>query len=576
MNSRTRTLIYGGSIRTQSPGYPTVAAMVTEGDRIIGIGDLEDMQDLAGKQAAKIDVRGATVMPGLIDTHRHLLHFSVLGAPLVPLFGVQSHAEIVERIRERARQVPPGEWILTTPVGHGDDDYFAREPDRYKSLVEGVLPDRKVLDEATPDHPVAILAFPPVIPNTAAFNSMALAKVGLNRDTPARVSNVWIEKDAEGEPTGLIRGSVNFYYAEDSFNDTIWQQVPTIQAVGALDAVKAGIAQAAMYGVTTILENHMLMPEQVELYRALRQSNELNLRVMAAMELDDFGFATSKPRSEPEIVELLEHAKANLDFEDEFFRFSGVSVMWDGVCNPGWMMMSQAYPGPYGELTKGHYQTSPEKIRLAMDYCLEHDVPLNSCAMGDKAIEENLEMAEADADKAKKAPNGWVLVHGFFLRPELINRYAALNYNYTTTMTAVWGKGDLYARRFGEACLDHLCPLRNVFDSGMDVGGGTDWAPRNLWKHVEISLTHEFFESGKSNLGARQKISRDEALSMFTDSAAKVMGWAEIGSLQAGNYADYVVLDRDPGTCPIEDLAGTKVMRTVLAGNIAYDSGEIA
>ena len=58
MNSRTRTLIYGGSIRTQSPGYPTVAAMVTEGDRIIGIGDLEDMQDLAGKQAAKIDVRG--------------------------------------------------------------------------------------------------------------------------------------------------------------------------------------------------------------------------------------------------------------------------------------------------------------------------------------------------------------------------------------------------------------------------------------------------------------------------------------------------------------------------------------
>lgn len=573
--SDTRTLVHGGLIRTQAAEQPTASAMVVEGGRIIGVGDMADMQRLAGSGAEVLDVKGAVVMPGLVDTHRHLLHFSVLGAPLVPLFGARSHTEIVERIRERAREVPPGEWILTTPVGMGSDDYFAREPDRYSTLEEGVLPGRATLDQATTEHPVAILAFPPVIPNTASFNSMALQRVGLTRDTPDRVSNVWIDKDTGGEPTGLIRGSVNYYYAEDPFNDSIWRQVPVAPEVGALDALRAGIAQAHACGVTAVFENHMLQPTQLQMYRYLRKQNTLDLRVMAAMELDDFGFSTSQRRSEDEIRALLRFAKNSLDLEDDFFRFSGVSVMWDGVCNPGWMRMKQPYPGPYGEMTEGHYQTMPDRIRMAMAFCLENGVPFNACAMGDRAVEENIEMAEAVSAELGRKPERWTLVHGFFLDPDAVARYAALDFNYTTTMTAVWGKGDLYARRFGDECLDNLCPLRSAFDAGMNVGGGTDWAPRNLWKHVELSLTHTFFESGRSNLGPRQRITREEALSMFTNSAAAVMGWSEIGSLRVGNHADYIVLDRDPGTCAVEEIAGTQVLRTVLGGRIVHDLGQL-
>lgn len=566
-------LIHGGVIRTQNAGYATCEAMVTCGSRIRGVGDKGDMRALAGPGARVIDVGGATGMPGLVDTHSHMLHFAVWGAPLVSLFGARSHDEIVERIRARAQTTAPGEWIMATPVGDGDLDHFKREPERYADLEDGVLPGRERLDRATVDHPVAILAFAPVIPNTASFNSMGLQRVSIDRDTPDRAGNVWIDKDAAGEPTGLIRGSVNCYYAEDAFNDQIWRNVPCFAAVNQLDVLRAAMPQTSARGVTTSFENHMLTPAFVDLYRTLRQRRELGLRVMAAMELEDYGLPISRTRSKDEIRLLLEQARQAIDLDDEFFRFSGVSVMWDGICNSGWMRMKKPYPGPYGELTEGHYQTSPEKIELAMAYCLENEMRLNTSALGNRAVEENLDMTERLMRETGKDPIDWVLVHAFFFEPEMIKRYAALHFNHTTTMTAPWGKGDMYMRRFGEPVLSHLCLLRTIFDVGMCIGGGTDWAPRSPWKHIELSLTHEFFESGRRNLGPDQQITRDETLSIFTNSAAGTMAWPEIGTLAEGNYADYIILDRDPGACPLDAIEGTQVLRTVLAGSTVHDSG---
>ena len=568
-------LIRGGVIRTQDADYATREAMVTRGSRILGVGNTDDMRALAGPGAQVVDVSGATVMPGLVDTHSHMLHFAIWGAPLVSLFGARSHGEILDRIHARAQSTAPGEWIMTTPVGDGDLGYFEREPERYAALDEGVLPGRDVLDRATMDHPVTIFAFAPVIPNTASFNSMGLQRVGIDRDTPDRAGNVWIDKDGAGEPTGLIRGSVNCYYAEDAFNDQIWRNVPCFAAVGQLDALRSAMPQTSARGVTSLFENHMLTPAYVDLYRTLRQDNELGLRVMVAVELEDYGLPTSETRSKDQIRALLEEARRAIDLEDEFFRFSGVSVMWDGICNTGWMRMKKPYPGPYGELTEGHYQTSPEKIELAMEFCLENGIRLNSSVLGDRAVEENLDMTERLIRETGKEPIDWVLVHAFFFAPEMIKRYAALHFNHTTTMTAPWGKGDMYMRRFGESGLSNLCPLRTIFDAGMCIGGGTDWAPRSPWKHIELSLTHEFFESGRRNLGPNQQIMRDEALAMFTNSAAGAMRWPEIGTLAKGNYADYIILDRDPGACALDDIEGTQVLRTVLAGGTMHDSGAL-
>ena len=102
----------------------------------------------AGAGARRVDLHGATVLPGFVDTHPHLMHFGVLAEPLVDLSDTRSHADIVDRIARRARDTEPGEWIMTTPAGEAH--YFVRRS--YRDLAEGELPDRTVLDRAAPGH----------------------------------------------------------------------------------------------------------------------------------------------------------------------------------------------------------------------------------------------------------------------------------------------------------------------------------------------------------------------------------------------------------------------------------------
>src|SRR4029453_6434428 len=106
-----------------------------------------------------------------------------------------------------------GTWIRTTPVG--EPHYFIRRS--WRDLAEGYLPDRHVLDRATTAHPVLLAAWAPVTPNVCALNSAGLRALGIDHETPDRVENVTIEKDARGAPTGILAGSVNNYYTNDPF-----------------------------------------------------------------------------------------------------------------------------------------------------------------------------------------------------------------------------------------------------------------------------------------------------------------------------------------------------------------------
>jgi predicted amidohydrolase YtcJ len=142
-------------------------------------------------------------------------------------------------------------------------------------------------------------------------------------------------------------------------------------------------------------------------------------------------------------------------------------------------------------------------------------------------------------------------------------------------MSFCWGKGDMLRERIGAHVLGDLIPLRRMLDAGMTVGCGTDWGPKNVFEHIELALTHRFCGSGLSNLGPAQAVSRDEAIRMWTRDAARTLLWPGIGSLAPGNHADLVVVDRDPLACDHDRLAGTRVLRTVLAGRTVYDSGEI-
>jgi predicted amidohydrolase YtcJ len=261
------------------------------------------------------------------------------------------------------------------------------------------------------------------------------------------------------------------------------------------------------------------------------------MRVMAAQEADLFGSAWALPREDEDFIRALELASNSVEQTNDLFRVNGVSVMWDGGVYPGQIMMRDAYFGPNGEETRGWFMIDPKRIEIVMRLCAERRIRLNTLCVGTQAHEENLAMLERLAQTHDIRPLRWILVHGPFIEAEQIKRYRALNFDVTTTMTYLFGMGDLFRKRLKpelrDALMPDLLPLRRYLDAGMTVACGADWGPKSVFEQIQLSLTHTT-PSGYCNLGPAQTITRTEAVSMWTRDAARLLQWTDIGSLIPG------------------------------------------
>jgi predicted amidohydrolase YtcJ len=561
------TLYLGGRVLPCDGATPPAEALVVRDGLVAAVGPREAMKQLAGRGAEQIDVRGATILPGFVDTHPHLLHFGAFAEPLVDIADARSHDDIVERIRVRAAITQPGEWIMTTPVG--EPHYFIRRS--WRDLAEGRLPDRHVLDRATSAHPVFIQAWAPVLPNVCAFNTAALSRLRISSETPDQVEHVWIDKDGQGEPTGILRGAVNTYYTNDAFMNGLLRQIPMLQPEAVLPGTMRAMAAYNRLGVTTVYEGHAIGRAEIGAWRMLREQDVLTLRVLTALEAEAYGLPWTHPLSMDEFRNNLEAALAMEQTADHLLRHRGVTLSRGGPCWPGFLRMWEPYRGPWGEATTGVEFVAPEKEQLALDFCADRRLRLNFIGAGYRDHDEFLDRAEAVATRVPIADRGWILQHVFFLTERNARRYARLGMRVTTSLSFSWGKGDMFVDRIGEHVLSDLIPLRRMLDAGLIVGCGTDWGPKNVFEHVALAETHAFASSGRRNDGPAQRVTRAEALLMWTRDAARAIGWEGIGTLVPESHADLIVVDRDPLTSSAEDLPATRVLRTVLGGRVVWD-----
>lgn len=564
------TVIHGGRVLPCDGKSPAAQAILLEQGRVSALGSLDEMKSAASGKVELMDVGGATVLPGLVDTHPHALHFSSIGFAMVDLSDARNHDEIIERIAERAKNTPSGQWIMCTPVGEAH--YFHRRS--YRDLAEGRLPDRHILDRASSEHPVMIQAWAPMVPNVAAFNSRALQEVGLSWHTPERVCNVWIDRDANGELTGIVRGSVTNYYTHDPFWMQIWDKLPLPPEEIWFHGGRAGMGDMNRLGVTTIYEGHTMEPEHIRAYQRLSKEDTMRCRVMTSLDAADMAFHPHY-RPTPEALQArLELALSMVDLDDEFLRHNGITVSRSGPCAPGFINLYEPFKSPYGELIYG-YEFLPKWVEeQAIDFCMEHGLRMNILAATQKdhdAFFDSLKKHDKEEIRKRK----WLLQHAILVNDHDAARYADYGIGVTTCKGFHWGKGDYYAERIGKYTWKDLIPLRRWLDHGVTVGCGTDWGPRNVFEQIQLAETCEFAVSGHRNLDSGQAISREEALMMWTRDAARVLGWEGVGTLVPGNHADITIVDRSPLDCRIEDLPATRVMHTLLGGETVYDSGDL-
>lgn len=536
--------------------------MAIAGNRIIAVGANRTITDLAGPKTAAIDLAGKTVLPGFIDTHGHIGLFGI-ETLWVSLAGADSIDEIRRRIAEHVMQTPRGNWIITTPVG--DPPWFFRVPE---SLRERRFPNRQDLDSVSPDHPVYVTAPTNRVPNTAILNSYALKLAGIGRDTPREYEGIEVAKDpGTGEPTGELHG-MQPIYNPSRFFDRFSRILPPLT----YEDVRRGIQNLAPVfvanGTTTLLEAHLTSPDELRAYAELERRGELGLRVFYTFEIDP-------SKSLTEIEQFLRSISfaAEQGFGTERLRIAGVSIGLDGPHWHGSAVAGEPYMGPYGKRVDPQPLVAPDTYRQIIKLAAHYGLRVHAEAAGRGSIAIALAaIREANSIRPIKDLR-FILEHVEFPTLEQIAECKRLGIVPTTTTNFIWGKGaEVYLDRLGHDYAAQAIPLRWWLDAGVPVAQSTDWGPREALFTLWQSLTRQAGLT-RAVIGPDQKITREEALRIFTNHGAHAL-WMEdqLGSIEAGKLADLVVVSDDPLTSSEAAIRDIKVLTTIIDGQVAYEA----
>jgi predicted amidohydrolase YtcJ len=548
------TLLTGGAVLTMDPSGSVAEAIAISRGRILAVGSAGDLAALAGPATEVIDLEGHTVIPGIIDTHAHMEREGL--KTLRPsLAAARSIGDVLDVIARAARDVPPGTWIITMPVGQ--PPFYFGGP---LTLVERRMPNRAELDRAAPDHPVCIAAVftnwgePP---GYTALNSAALAMLGIDRTTKATADNVEIEREpGTGEPTGividrnrrpsadfnLLRGITGFGFAE--------------RVVG----LKRSLQAYNSVGTTSIYEGHGSSPETIAVYRELWQRGELTVRCNLCVSPT----WASVEEGRKVLRDWLPYARGR-GLGDSFLRVAGVFVGFGG--NPKTAADSRAALPNTGWAGFVEWANRPEDFRTYARLAAELDLRLHTI-VGDH-LEGILAIFESIAAEIPLAGRRWVIEHVKLITPEQVARIRRLGLAVTTIpVYMIWKNGAALTRDMAD--LDRYVPHAALLEAGVAVSAGTDNIPYNPFVTLQTIVERKERKSG-SVLGPAQRLDVLRALRLMTSEA----GWISFeedrkGTLAPGKFADLAVLSRNPLSTPAADLAQIQVLRTIVDGRVVH------
>ena len=464
-----------------------------------------------------IDVDGRVVIPGLIDSHLHLLG-TILFKKSVNLRNCRSIEEIKLKIKRYARKVSKRKWI----IGRGWDQNLFKEKR---------FPTRWDLDEVTPDNPVLITR---VCGHVGVVNSLALKLAGISKNTPNPPNGI-IDRDECGEPTGLL-----YEGALDMVRKII--PLPTTEEVK--HELHRLLVDMASYGLTTV---HSISVCERELKALMELAKEGKLPIRVRIYL-----------SEEEFVKLFDTIARNIN---DFLKIMGIKLFADGSLGGRTAALREPYtdaPSTTGVLT-----ITQSKLRYWLHKGVEQGFQVAVHAIGDKAIEFAL---KTSLELGVSAPT-LRIEHASVTPPDIIELLSKVKPLITIQphflVTDWWLKSRLGDR------VKYVYRFKSLIEKGLYVSGSSDSPvePYNPWLSISASMTRANF----SCISSGEALSLDQALTIYTTGSARA-SWEHhiLGQLKPGYYADLVVLEHDITSMSGYDVSATRVYMTIVNGRIVY------
>jgi len=529
-------ILTNGRIHTMDRSKPVAEAVAIADGKFLEVGDAQDVMRHRDAKTQVIDLNGRTVIPGLNDSHEHLIRGGLNYNLELRWEGVPSLAEAMRMLKEQAARTPTPQWVRV--VGGWNQFQFA----------EKRMPTLDEINAAAPDTPVFVLH----LYDRALLNRAALAAVSYTKDTP-NPPGAEIQRDAAGNPTGMLiaRPNANLLY-------TALSKGPKLPLEYQVNSTRQYMRELNRLGVTSTIDaggGFQNYPDDYAVIQQLADAGQLTVRIAYNLftqnkggELEDFQKWTKMVKP-GDGTDMLRHNGAG-----EMLVFSAADF--------------EDFLEPRPDLPA----TMEEELEKVVRLLVSNRWPFRLHATYDESISRMLDVFEKVDKDIPFDGLHWIFDHAETIAPRNIERVKALGGGIAIQHRMAF-QGELFVDRYGADAARHTPPVARMLEMGVPVGAGTDAtrvASYNPWTALYWLVSGSTI-GGLRLYDSAARLSRDTALELWTAGSAWFSGEQDKkGRIKAGQLADLVVLTADFFSVPEEDIKAIESVLTVVDGKVVY------
>lgn len=536
------TIFLGGPIVTVNSNNEEVEALAVKEGKIVALGQQAEIKkNWSGSKTKVIDLNGRTLMPGFVEPHVHIVLTSMVEGLWLDLSNFTLPYDTLEtistKLRAALKNIPPGGWL----AGFGVD------PSRTSPFMAELTTE--VLDKVSTDVPIFIVNQSGHI---AYVNTKAFEVAGVTNKTPNPPGGGIYVKDAQGNLTGKLIEPPSYLPFQ--------AKMPVPTQAQLIEAMRKTTKRLATKGITTSAEitvgANLGLDNELGLYQYLMANGGLPVRVRAYLYGSAIpkGFNAIKPNQ-----------------GDDRLRFVGVKFLADGSTQGLTAALNEPYTYPAGTENKGSLNYKTETLLNDMRPYFDQGWQISIHANGDRAIDQALEnYSTLLAGVAQPEKRRLRIEHFTITKPEQLIQTKKLGVvpGFTIGHVHYWGE-PFHNQIVGPARANRIDASASMKKEGIRFAYHSDSpvSPYGPLKYITQGVTRVWQSPLERVLGPKERVSVDDAIRAVTiDAAYQMMSDHEVGSLEAGKLADFVVLEKNPRTTAPAQIADIKVLETWVGG----------